>query len=76
MARLVRLTADVDHWVNPAYITSVIALYQPIPATAIIRANVDVKVEGMPLHRIVLGEYDNQLDAVRAVEAFIASLND
>ena len=25
---------------------------------------------------IVLGEYDNQLDAVRAVEAFIASLND
>lgn len=59
-------------WVNVDHVVSVMPMYRNT-GTAI-TAEAEVKLEGMPLHRVSLGDHTTTAQAEEAFEAFLGRL--
>ncbi len=59
-------------WINPAHLVSVQALYRAGINGTVVEA--EVKVEGMPLYRVALGEHFEKTAAYAAFDEFMRTL--
>lgn len=59
-------------WVNVDHVVSVMPVYRNTGSA--MSAEAEVKLEGMPLHRVLLGEHSSKEEAEEAFKAFLERL--
>lgn len=65
-------TGKPSLWINADHVVSVMPHYSSTGREETL--NVELKVDGMPLHRITVGRYESRADAEQAFAAFMGQL--